>query len=459
MDINNSSVNNSNVSILQKIKKVLLLPQTYVDRLNLPPWLKNKYTAIILVLCIVLFIVWAAPSRQVDVPVYRVNRGNFSITITESGELRAKNSISIMAPRIRGNLKIVYLIPEGTYVKPGDILCKFDPTEAMTSLKDAEGKLELALMDKEKLIANQKASTAKMESQIKSAELSFEQSKLKLEQVKFEAQATQQQTKLEHENNKLSLERTKQEYKSQKIIDRSDLNKTEVDIRQRQNELTRVKNDLQQLVLTAPSNGIVVYGINYSNQGRKFAVGDTPWGGAEILTLPDLSAMESKTNINEVDVSKIRVGQKVIVKLDAFQDSSFIGEISSIASIGKNKESNSTIKVFEALVSINKPSEILRPGMTTSNKMIINEIPSVIFVPQEAVFEKDNKKIVYVKNGSGFDEQEIEYGEKSEDYIIIQKGLHEGVDVALVDPSAEPKANSAKTQNEMKPALPLGKKP
>ncbi len=427
-----------------------------LEKLKLPKPLKNKYVlGGILLLIIILAIVFSTSltKARTDIPTYKVQRNNFLVTITESGELRAKNSLSILAPRIRGNIKIVYLIPEGTYVKPGDIVCSFDPSEAIATFKGAEAALEIANSDKEKLVANQMAAMAQMESQLKSAELSFELSKLKLDQVKFEAQAIQQQSKLEHEKNRLSYEQTKQEFQSKKIIHKSEMDMMVVQIKQRQNDLDKAQKDLDQLTLKAPSEGLVVYGSNWSNQGRKFAIGDSPWGGAEIATLPDLSSMESKTNINEVDVSKISNGKKVIVKLDAFQDSSFVGAVSDVASIGRNKDQESNIKVFEVLVSIKAHSEILKPGMTTSNKIIINEIPNVLFIPQEAVFEKDGKKIVYVKNGSGYDPHEVELGEKGEDYIVVKKGVASGDEVALLDPTIEPK-NSTPASEEKNMAMP-----
>ena len=163
--------------------------------------------------------------------------------------------------------------------------------------------------------------------------------------------------------------------------------------------------------------------------------------------------MESVTNINEVDVSKIKKDQNTVVKLDAFQDSTFHGTVSSIASMGRNKDQESNIKVFEVLVSIKEQSEILRPGMTTSNKIIISEIPDKLFIPQEAVFDKEGKKIAYVKNGSGFDEAEITLGEKGEDYIIVEKGLKQGDEVALLDPTLEPEKEN-KSGNV---SLPAGK--
>ena len=442
-------------SFAEKIKIYSGKFDSLLDKLKVPKPFKNKLVlgGILILLLILVAVISSVASEDLNIPTYKVKRDKFLVTITESGEIRAKNSISISAPRIRGNLKIVYLIPEGTVVKPGDVVCRFDPSEAVAALKDAEAKLEISLSDKEKLIANHKATIAQAQSQLKSAELSFELSKLKLDQVKFEAEATQQQAKLEHEKNRLSFEQTKQEAASKEIINKSEMDKMDVEIKQRRADLDKAQKDLEQLTLTAPAGGLVVYGTNWSNNGRKFAIGDTPWGGAQIATLPDLSAMESVTNINEVDVSKIKKDQNTVVKLDAFQDSTFHGTVTSIASMGRNKDQESNIKVFEVLVSIKEQSEILRPGMTTSNKIIISEIPDKLFIPQEAVFDKEGKKIAYVKNGSGFDEAEITLGEKGEDYIIVEKGLKQGDEVALLDPTLEPEKEN-KSGNV---SLPAGK--
>ncbi|MCF8356311.1 MAG: HlyD family secretion protein, partial [Melioribacteraceae bacterium] len=286
-----------------------------INKLNLPSFFKNKFLLgglmITALIAITLVSLGSFSSSETDIPTYKVTRGNFLVSITESGEIRAKRSLNAAAPRIRGNLKIVFLIPEGTYVQPGEVVAKFDPTEALSKLKDAEAQLEIARSDMEKLAANHKAALAQAESQLKSAELSFELSKLKMEQIKFEAEVKQQEAKLEHQKNELSFMQTKQEYESKQIIQNSELDKMKVEIRQKETELERAQRDLEALTLTAPGEGLVVYADNWSNQGRKYSVGDTPWGGAVVIQLPDLSEMESVTNVNEVDVSKIKEGQKV----------------------------------------------------------------------------------------------------------------------------------------------------
>jgi HlyD family secretion protein len=273
-----------------------------------------------------------------------------------------------------------------------------------------------------------------MESDLKSAELSFELSRLNLEQMKFEAEIKQQESRLNHQKNELSFRKARQDFESQKVINHSELHKVDIEVQQRKAELERAKRDLENLTLTSPAEGLVVYEVNWSS-GRKVAIGDNPWPGMTLISLPDLTAMESVTYINEVDVSRIKKGLKVDVKLDAFQDSSFSGMVSSVASIGRTKDNNSNIKVFETGVDIAAQSEILKPGMTTGNKIIINEIADVIYIPLEAVFEKEGKKIVYIKNSSSFDEREVSVGDKSENYIVITAGLEPGNEIALRDPN------------------------
>ncbi len=418
---------------------------TNLNNSKLPPILKNKIALVIITALIffaIVFIFSGVTGDNENILTYKVKRGNFLVSIIESGEIKAKQSNVISAPRVRGQLKITYMITEGSYVKPGDLILKFDPSEANTKLFQAQSQLDLSLSEKRKLLANQKSSIAKMESTLKSAKLNFELSKLNLTQMRFEAEAAQKKAQLQFQKDSLSYIQTLQDYKSQKIIRQSELDKMEIEIQQKRSELKKAQKDLNLLSITAPTEGLIVYENNWST-GQKFAVGDQPWRGQSVMTLPDLSLMQSRTYVNEVDVSKIKKGQQVIVTLDAFQDTSFVGTISEIARLGKKKNKNSNIKVFDITVDIQGKSELLKPGMTTGNKIIINEIPDTIFIPQEAVFERENKHFVFVKNGSSFDEREVIVGSKSEDYIIIAKGLTPGEVVALSDPTSEDeKANN-----------------
>ncbi|MCB9208152.1 MAG: efflux RND transporter periplasmic adaptor subunit [Ignavibacteriales bacterium] len=433
--------NSEKPSILNQIFNIIFKTNNsylkIVKNLKLPSIFKKKYSLVILLLILFIFI-FASTGSSVDtnIPVFNVKKDVFLISITESGEIKAKNSISIAAPRVRGSLKIVELVPEGNYVKPGDVVARFDPTEALVKLKDAEAQLEISRSNKAKLEANHQSEMAQMESDLKSAELSFELSKLSLEQMKFEAEAKRREAELQHNKNVLNFEKTKQNFESKKIIQKSEMENMNVEIRQKISELEKAQRDLDALSLTSSADGLVVYGMNWST-GLKFQIGDQPWSGQVIVNLPDLSQMESHTYVNEVDVSKVKVGQKVEVKLDAFQDSVFVGEVSNVARLGKQKDNQSTIKVFDVFVEIKGVSEILKPGMTTSNKIIIDKIDDQIFIPHEALFENEGEFFVYKKDGSGFDDIDVTIGNKSEDFIVVKSGLEDGDVVALRDPNKE----------------------
>lgn len=413
----------------QKLDSIIAHPK-------MPKILRNRYIfgAVLLIPCLLVFIFMGnLGSFDTNIPTFTINKSDFQISITESGEIKAKKSTVISAPRIRGQLKITFMIPEGTYVKKGDVVLKFDPSEALAKLKEANSKLDLANSDKLKLIANQKSDAAKQESSLKTAELSYELSKLNLDQMRFEAQAEQQKAKLQHTKDSLSYVQTLEDHESKKIIRKSELAKMEIEINQKKDELADAQKDVDKLTIHADNEGLIVYEHNWSTNS-KFSVGDSPWSGQGIIKLPDLSKMESKTAVNEVDVSKIKKNQKVIITLDAFRDTSFTGIVGDVARLGKRKNRNSTIKVFDILVDIEGQSELLKPGMSTSNKIIINEVPNTIFVPQEAVFEKEGQHFVFVKNGSSFEERFVELGEKSEDYVIITNGLEDKEIVALRNP-------------------------
>ncbi len=413
--------------------------------------LKNKRTlfAAGAVLLLVIFFILYFSIGGVDssIPLYKVKKDMFLVTTTESGEITAKNAVSIGSPRVRGNLKIVYLIQEGSYVNPGDTVVQFDPTEALNNLREAESRLEIAESNKDKMAASHKSQMTRLESDLRSAELTYELSKLNLEQMKFEAEIKQQEAKLQHQRNELSFLKAKQDLASQKIVQKSEMNNVDIDVQQKKSDLQRAERDLAQLTLTAPKEGLVVYENNWST-GRKIAIGDTPWQGMTLITLPDLSEMQSITFVNEVDVSRIKKGLKVDVKLDAFQDSTFPGIIASVASLGKARDGNSNVKVFEIAVDINLQSEKLKPGMTTSNRIIINEIPDMVYIPQESVFQKNGKNIVYIKGSTGFYEEEVQLGEKNEDYITVIKGVKPGDEIALRDPTVQEETPAAENSGE-----------
>ncbi len=141
--------------------------------------------------------------------------------------------------------------------------------------------------------------------------------------------------------------------------------------------------------------------------------------------------MISKTYVNEIDVSKVKAGQKVEIVVDAFPEKAYTGMVTSVANIGEQLP-NADAKVFEVLIEVNESDPILRPSMTTGNKIITKTISDVTYIPLESVQAgADSIPFVYMKNG---DKQVVVLGESNENNVVIEQGLKEGTQIYLSTP-------------------------
>jgi HlyD family secretion protein len=135
-----------------------------------------------------------------------------------------------------------------------------------------------------------------------------------------------------------------------------------------------------------------------------------------------------------VDIAKIDTTLKAKVRLDAFPDTVFWGKIYEVATLAHNKDEDSKVKVFDVAILLDETSEKLMPGMTVRCEIIVSEIPNTLFVPLEALFDKNGDKIVYLKQGGSFEPRPISIGPENDNYVIVTSGLNEGDQVALSDP-------------------------
>lgn len=143
--------------------------------------------------------------------------------------------------------------------------------------------------------------------------------------------------------------------------------------------------------------------------------------------------MISKTYVNEIDISKVKQGQKAIVTIDAFPDKKLNGIVREVANIGEQIQ-GSNAKVFEVIIDITEYDSILRPAMTTKNQIITGEYDDVLYVPSEAVHTEGKTTFVYSRGNK----IEVKTGESNENNIIIEEGLEEGDEVLLtIPPSPE----------------------
>jgi multidrug efflux pump subunit AcrA (membrane-fusion protein) len=149
-----------------------------------------------------------------------------------------------------------------------------------------------------------------------------------------------------------------------------------------------------------------------------------------VAELPDLSKMRSKTYVNEVDISKVEKGQEVEISVDAFPDNSYNGVVESVANIGQQMN-NSNAKVFEVMIDLKDNDSILRPAMTTKNKIITDVFEQVVYVPIEAIHYSDFLTYVVTSDKK---RKEVSLGKSNENHIIIEEGLDPEDEIYLLPP-------------------------
>jgi multidrug efflux pump subunit AcrA (membrane-fusion protein) len=371
-----------------------------------------------------------------DVQVTAVKKGTFMEELSEQGAVKAVNSISISAPTISyryGSLKIAKIVEDGKEVEKGDTIMIFDPSEIKRAIIQAEQQLEIAQAEYDKLKSTQQSEIEDLEADLELARISQEISNINFKIATYEPEATKKEIKLKLESATIALNRAQEQIENKKVIHKEDLLQKSLTIRQLTSTLAEANTSMNSLFVVSPAKGITIKEMNW-NTDQKWAVGDQPYSGSKIIELPDLSEMRAEVKINEVDVSKLIPGQKVEIRPDAYSDSIYTGKVESVANLAQNKDYKTKIKIFPVQIRIAGQSKTLLPGLTVSCKIIVSEIPDVLYIPLEALFNEQAMDYVYLKSGSGFKRHDIKTGAINTDYAIVTEGLNENDLIALSNP-------------------------
>lgn len=396
-------------------------------------------TGIVVVCAVIALIVFSKLNSKKGVASLYATavKGQFEIIVTTTGELQAERSTDISGPdftqtrNIRFmDIKIQDIIAEGTEVKKGDYIATLDRTSFDNTLKDESDKLTTYLQNFEVKMLDTAVTLSNLRDNIKNLKFSVEEAQITVEQSKFEPPATQRQAEIALDKANRSLEQAIKGYSLKVEQAKSDIRNLNRQITDQQNRVSDLQKILANFIIKAPSDGMVIYKRDRSGTKRKLGSSISPWDPV-VATLPDLSTMISKTYVNEIDVSKVKAGQKVNVMVDAFPERKYTGVVTSVANIGEQLP-NADAKVFEVQVKVDGSDPILRPSMTTGNKIITKTIDDVIYVPLECVQSgPDSIPFVYTKNKT---RQVVLLGESNENNVIIEKGLKENEVIFLSTP-------------------------
>ena len=186
-------------------------------------------------------------------------------------------------------------------------------------------------------------------------------------------------------------------------------------------------DNLDDFTIKSPIDGTII--------SKDQKAGDTIDSNTKLCTIYDLSYLKITMNVDELDISKVSVGQKVQITADAVSGQTFEGEVTSVNLAGTTVNGVTTYPVE---VQITEYGDLL-PGMNVDTYIVVNEVKDVLGVPAAAI-SRGNRVLVQTGNKSddaslpsGYEYVEVETGVSSDDFVEIKSGINEGDSVAYIE--------------------------
>lgn len=408
------------------------------------------------VLCAVVGVVAAvrrtSPATAADgVPTARVKRGDLEMKVYVTGELRASRSEMMIAPPIGGGaLQITHLLHTGAPVKKGELVMEFDPSEQHFKLDQNRSELEQA----EQEITKAKADAAVVAASDKVALL---KARFDVRRAELDVQKNELVSTIDARKNDLALEQAKrvlaeleQDVKSRSVSNQATILLAEEKRNKAKLAMDQAQGNIDKMRVVSPMDGLVALEKNEGAMGGfccfpgmtmpEYREGDQVEPGRTVGQVVDPKEMELSAKVGELERNNVKEGQSVDIQLDAFPGSTFHGTVKTVGGNNTRRfwEDDSGSK-FEVTIRLSTTDPRMRPGLTAH--IFVNGDPrkDVLYVPRQALFLKENKRIAYVHNGGNFEPREVKILAENESRAAIE-GIGVGTEIALIDPTAPRKA-------------------
>ncbi len=406
-----------------------------------------------------------------------VRPGKLAVIVKERGALESAANKDALC-EVEGSTTIIRILPEGTKVKEGDIVCELESatlkdqlTNQRITTQQAEASYKQSLLTREVAeyavkeytegVFKQDKATSEGEIALAKSDLTRASDRAdwstKMEVKGYVSKATSIADKLSFERAKFELEQAQTQlevlmkYTKDKQIKSlsSDVEKARADELSKQSswELEKIKEakfvrQIEKCILKAPTDGIVVYANDPNRFGGQNALqieeGATVRERQKIFSLPDITKMRVNTKVHESMLARVKPGLRSLIRVEAEASQELRGAVASVAPMADSGSFfSSDIKVYTTLVAIEGETAKLnlRPGMNAQVEILVEEKDNVLSVPVQAILPFKGKDYVFIKDGDGFRRGEVAIGISNDQHVEITKGLKSGDQVAMTPAS------------------------
>lgn len=463
-----------------------------------------------------------------------VQRGALRISVIERGNLKAADAV-VLKSEIEGNTTILYLIPEGTQVKEGDLVCELDATQQIdrrvaqeitmrnaeaafvkakqnyeiqksqndSDIKRAEQALNFAELDLTKFREGDKAAKeAGASEKIKLAEeegtrandkldwsqklyekgflttteleadkLSRSRAQIQLEQarrerdllVRFQLPRDESELVAKLEEARRELDRVKLQAAARLVDFDADMRTREAQFNLEKEKHLKLETQIAKAKILAPRAGMIVYAQQDSGGrmggSQPIQEGTSVRERQDIITIPSATGMVAQVSLHESVLKQVSVGQGCFIKVDAIGSREFTGRVSFVAVLPDQNSwwANPNSRLYRTEVQILDGHPDMRPGMSCSIEILVEDIADATYVPVQAVFRSGGENIAFVtKAGGKFDERKVTVGRYNASWVEVLEGLAVGDSVLLSAPTGFTPAPAPQVTTPAPAALPGG---
>ena len=322
---------------------------------------------------------------QVDADGPRVTKGNFRSTIVLTGTLVSLRSEEFKVPITETwRVQIKWMVKEGESVKPGDPVVRFDTANLASDIVTAQDSLRTKREEKTQKEADYQHQKFELDVEVRKAENDNRQKEIDASiPPEIEAKIEYDRKQLEKKRSDFTLESARTNRTVKLAEGEAQIKTLEIEVRDLEAKLEKLKYSLSALTLTANTAGAVLYAVNEWN-GRKVQVGDTVFATYGVAQIPDMSSLEVQAWISETHIQHIKAGESVDLSLDAYPDRHYRGVIREISRSAEALRRWGRSHYFKVQVKMEKlDPEIMKPGMSVKCEVQDPQYDDVLLVPLE----------------------------------------------------------------------------
>jgi HlyD family secretion protein len=408
---------------------------------------------VILLIALAAFLPRPGSGAAGDVPVLRVAPEDFERQVPAQGNLQAVTATPVSVPLgVPGPFRIGWVAPDGSRVKQGDVVIRFDSSAIEKQLVDAGDDLKQNRLAMEKKEIEGSSELRKLEKDAAMARLELADAK---QFQKKDALIFSRADIIESEIDQgLAEQREGHAQATRKT--RQKLSGTEeallqIKIRQADAKINQARAALQALTVTAPHDGVLILKRNW--RGEATRVGDSVWNGQPLAEIPDLSRMEAEVYVLEADAGGLTPGRLAKVTVESAPGVTWPAKIARVDALAKPRILGSPVQYFAVTLALARTDpRVMKPGQRVQATLFLEQRRAALLVPRQALFDREGRTVVYRRDprsrgGNGFVPVEVKLGPSSLGRVVVDSGLRGGDVLAMRDPTRPAGAPPEKKDN------------